>query len=238
MRMILFSHPVLVICGEIGRRRIQQSLTLRTDAMHVPEARKYLSESTSAKHKEESDRLLNAMELRDDVPTEELMDSPLSRFISFAANSCGYSGTTKELIVNRVHPLFLKAKAEASKAYHPNWWEPMKSLFANEYWKATVKEIETLEKMGCWDVVDCPAGAHVIHSTWAFMIKQYSDCLIKKFKASFCIRGDQQVHGVDFFETYSPVVQSTTIWLILILEYCLVLSPSRVVLRLHLFMLM
>jgi hypothetical protein len=99
--------------------------------------------------------MLDELELRDDVPSvEELMDSPLSRFITLAANSCGYSGTTKELIVNWVHPLFLKAKAEASKADNPNWWEAMKSPFADEYWKAAVKEIETLEKMDCWDVVD------------------------------------------------------------------------------------
>ena len=66
---------------------------------------------------EESDHMLYTMELRQDVPTvEEQLDSPLSRFISFAANSCGYSGTTRKLIVNWVHPLFLKAKAEASKA--------------------------------------------------------------------------------------------------------------------------
>ena len=70
---------------------------------------------------EEADRLLNMMELRDDVPTvEELLESPLSRFITLAANSCGYTGTTQELIVNWVHPLFLKAKAEASKSDNPN----------------------------------------------------------------------------------------------------------------------
>ena len=64
---------------------------------------------------EETDHMLNAIEMRQNVPTvEELLNSPLSCFISFAANSCGYSGTTLELIVNWVHPLFLKAKAEAS----------------------------------------------------------------------------------------------------------------------------
>jgi hypothetical protein len=70
---------------------------------------------------EESDHMLNAMELRQDVPTvEELLESPLSCFILFAANSCGYSRMTEELIVNWVHPLLLKAKAEASKADNPN----------------------------------------------------------------------------------------------------------------------
>ena len=137
---------------------------------------------------EQSDHMLNTMELRQDVPTvEELLDSPLSCFISFAANSCGYSGMTQELIVNWAHPLFLKAKAEASKADNPNWWEAMKSPFADEYWKAAVKEIETLKKMGVWDVVDCPEGVNFIDSTWAFKLKCYLDSLIKKFKARICV---------------------------------------------------
>jgi len=156
---------------------------------------------------EEADRLLNIMELRDDVPTvEELLESPLSRFITLAANSCGYSGTTQELIVNWVHPLFLKAKAE-----DPNWWEAMKSPFADEYWKAAVKEIETLEKMGVWEVVGRPEGANVIDYTWSFTIKRFPDGLIKKFKACFCVCVDQQVHGIDFFENYAPVVQWTMV---------------------------
>ena len=70
---------------------------------------------------EETDHMLNAIEMRQNVPTvEELLNSPLSCFISFAANSCGYSSTTQELIVNWIHPLFLKAKAEVSKADNPN----------------------------------------------------------------------------------------------------------------------
>ncbi len=83
----------------------------------------------------------------------------------------------------------------------------MKSPFADEYWKATVKEIETLEKMGVWEVVDRPEGANVIDSTWAFKIKCFPDSLIKKFKACFCARVDQQVHDIDFFETHAPVAQ-------------------------------
>ena len=90
-----------------------------------------------------------------------------------------------------------------------------------------MKEIETLEKIGAWDVVDQPEGANAVDSTWAFEIKCYPDGLIKKFKARFCVRGDQQVHGVDFFETYAPVVQWTTIRLILILEVLLGLKSKQ-----------
>ena len=81
--------------------------------------------------------------------------------------------------------------------------------------------------MGVQDVVDHPEGVNVIDSTWAFKLKCYPDGLIKKFKAHFCVRGDQQVHDVDFFETYAPVVQWTTNRLMLILEVLLGLKSKQ-----------
>ena len=57
---------------------------------------------------------LNAMHLADSILTiTKLLDSPISKFITIAANDCGYEGTTQDLIVNDVHPLFLKAKEAA-----------------------------------------------------------------------------------------------------------------------------
>ena len=38
---------------------------------------------------------------------------------------------------------------------------------------------------------------NIISSTWAFTCKRYPDDLIKKFKARFCARGDQQLKGID-----------------------------------------
>lgn len=81
--------------------------------------------------------------------------------------------------------------------------------------------------MGVWDVVDRQEGVNVIDSTWAFKLKWFPDGLIKKFKTCFCVCGDQQVHGVDFFETYAPVVQWTMIWLMLILEVLLGLKSKQ-----------
>jgi len=155
------------------------------------------------------------------------MASPLSRFITLAANDCGYRGSTLELVTTWVHPLFLKAKAEASKEDNPNWSQAMNGHFSDDYWKAAVKEIETLEGMEAWEVVDEKTGMNIIDSTWVFKLKRFPDGLIKKFKARFCARGDQQVEGVDFFETYAPVVQWTTIRLMLILEVLLDLKSKQ-----------
>jgi hypothetical protein len=53
-----------------------------------------------------------------------------------------------------VHPLFLKAKAEASKADNPNWKLAMSGPFADEFWKAAVKEYRTLDGMDAWEIVE------------------------------------------------------------------------------------
>jgi hypothetical protein len=87
-------------------------------------------------------------------------------------------------------------------------------------------EIATLENIDAWSVIDRD-NHHVIVSTWAFKCKRYPDGLIKKFKARFCAQGDQQLEGIDFFETYAPVVQWTTIRLMFILEILLGLKSKQ-----------
>ena len=85
-------------------------------------------------------------------------------------------------------------------------------------------EIFTLESIDAWEVVDRVDDMNVINSTWAFKCKRYPDGLIKKFKARFCARGDRQLEGIDFFETYAPVVQWRTIRLMFVLEVLLSLK--------------
>ena len=82
------------------------------------------------------------------------MDSQTSKFITLATNDCGYSGTSEDLIVNYVHPLFLKNKPAASAEDNPNWRQVMNGQIADEYWEAAVTKIETLEFMKAWEVVE------------------------------------------------------------------------------------
>ena len=60
------------------------------------------------------------------------MKSPLDKFITLAKNDCVYEGTTNDFIINWVHPLFLKAHAEASKEDKTNWNQTMNLPFACE----------------------------------------------------------------------------------------------------------
>ena len=89
------------------------------------------------------DEMLGRTEMEEIPSVETLVTSPLSRFIHSAASDCGYSGTRYELTTNWVHPLFFKAKSEASKEDNPNWRQAMNGPFKEEYWNTACKEIET-----------------------------------------------------------------------------------------------
>ena len=70
----------------------------------------------------------------------------------------------KDLNLNFVDPLFLKAKTATSKEDNQNWWEAMCGLIADEYWEAAVTMFETLEAMDPWEVVDCHVYMNVLQS--------------------------------------------------------------------------
>ncbi len=120
-----------------------------------------------------------------------------------------------------VYPLFLRAHSATSKEDNPGWQEAMQGKFTDDYWKAMEVKIFTLESIDAWEVVNCKDDMYVINSIWAFKCKCYPDGLIKKFKARVCARGDQQLEGIEFFETYASVVQWTTIRLMFVLEFLL-----------------
>ena len=68
--------------------------------------------------------------LASDLPLiEDIMNCPLLKFIHFATHNCGYHGSKKDLIVNWIHPLFLKSKSAASQEDTPNWRQVMNGLF-------------------------------------------------------------------------------------------------------------
>ena len=68
---------------------------------------------------------------------------------------------------------------------------------------------------------------NIIKSKRSFKLKRYLYGFIKNFKARFCARGDMQLEGIYFFETYSPLLQCTTVILMLIIEVLLGLKSKQ-----------
>ena len=130
--------------------------------------------------------------------------------------------------VENMHPAVLSAKAKANSADNPTWKEAMNGPEAKAYWEACKKEIEALKAKDAWDVVTREHWMNVIPGTWAFKCKRYPDDSVRKHKARFCARGDKQIEGVDYFETFAPVVGWMTVRLLLILSLILGWASKQV----------
>jgi hypothetical protein len=122
----------------------------------------------------------------------------------------------EELLLADIQPHLLKAKVSANPADTPTYTQTqaMNSPNADEWNKAAHLEVETLENIKAWSLfrrIDVPSNKKVLPMKWDFRLKRYPDGLAKKFKACYCVRGDRQVEGVDYDETWAPVVQWTTV---------------------------
>ena len=97
----------------------------------------------------------------------------------------------------------------------PTFHQAMNGAFAEEYIKAMQLEVATLVQQRTWTAVPRTPDLNVLKGTWVFKLKRLPDGTPSRFKARFCARGDLQKEGVDFFDTYAPVVQWSTIRLLL-----------------------
>ena len=68
----------------------------------------------------------------------------------------------------------------------------------------------------------------VLSGVWALKKKRYPDGRINKLKARYCARGFEQEEGVNYFETFSPVVMWLTVRLLLVLSIILNLKTTQV----------
>ena len=66
------------------------------------------------------------------------------------------------MIVNYIHLLLLKDKAEASREDNTNWCKAINGQFSDNYWDGMRVEIATLESMGTWEIVDQKDDMNVI----------------------------------------------------------------------------
>jgi hypothetical protein len=66
-----------------------------------------------------------------------------------------------------------------------------------------------------WHLVPPKPGANVIDCKWVYKVKRKSDGNIDRYKAWLVVKGFKQRYVIDYEDTFSPVVKSATIRLIL-----------------------
>ena len=79
-------------------------------------------------------------------------------------------------------------------------------------WKAAAdSEYESLIENETWELVELPPGRKAISCRWVFKVKHDENGKIDRFKGRLVAKGFLQKFGVEFDETFSPVVRFTSI---------------------------
>ena len=75
-------------------------------------------------------------------------------------------------------------------------------------WKqATLDEYNALLKFSTWDVVPLPSHRQPIGCMWIWKTKTNADGSLAKRKSRLVAKGFSQAAGIDYAETFSPVVK-------------------------------
>ena len=108
---------------------------------------------------------------------------------------------------------------------NPSFHETMHGNYAIGYQKVMELEIKHMMRQKMWQIIsrsDAPLDdkgnkQKVLKGTWAFKLKRFPDGTPHKFKVQYCVCVNLQAEGIDYFDTYAPVVKWSTVGILLIL---------------------
>lgn len=95
--------------------------------------------------------------------------------------------------------------------------EAMSSPESAEWKNAMSDEMNSLMENQTWTLVDLPNGKKPLKTKWVFTVKRDTSGKLVRYKARLVAKGCSQQYGIDYEETFSPVVRYSTIRILIAL---------------------
>lgn len=97
-----------------------------------------------------------------------------------------------------------------------------------EHWKeAIADEYKSFEKNKAWSLTTLPDGKKAVKCKWVFKKKLGSEGQLLRYKCRLVAKGYSQEYGIDYTDTYAPVVRYSTIRILLALAVNLDMHVDR-----------